>query len=76
MRLGRVRADPRPNGARLDEHTLRRDGRRDSIARLLETDKERVPLGIDLASMMGREYLPQDAAVLRAQVTIRRAVAA
>ena len=74
MGLGHMQADTHPNHTRSKKGTLGRNGRRDGVAGTLKANKERVPLGVDLAAIMGLKHLTQHAAVLRTQVTVRGTV--
>ena len=74
MGLGRMQADTHPNHTRSKKGTLCRNGRRDGVAGTLKANKERVPLGVDLAAIMGLKHLTQHTAVLRTQVTVRGTV--
>jgi hypothetical protein len=74
MALGRMQADTNPNHTRSKKGTLCRNSRRDGVAGTLKANKARVPLGVDLAAIMGLKHLTQDAAVLRTQVTVRGTV--
>ena len=74
MRVGGVQAHPHPHRFQGNERTLGGDGRRDGIARALESEKEGIALGIDLVPLMSVKRFAEDTTMLSTQVTVRGTV--